>query len=87
MKKGLPKLTALQFLILRALLLEEKTSEELQSMLRQHNINRSPVAFYQLMARLEKAKYVTKIEQDGKNLYSLRLSGNYQLKHTVAFYR
>lgn len=55
---GLPDLTHLQFLILVKLLDGEQSGLDLRSALAERGEPKSGPAFYQLMSRLEEAKYV-----------------------------
>ena len=54
----IPTLTHLQFLILNALLDGERSGQEVRDDLAAANVRKSGPAFYQLMARLEDAKFV-----------------------------
>ena len=54
----LPPLTHLQFAVLDALGASETSGRELRARLREKGIKKSGPAFYQLMSRLEEAKYV-----------------------------
>jgi len=61
MKKGneLPELTGLQFLIIETIGAKKMRGAELRERLkRDHKVNKTGPAFYQLMARLEEAKLV-----------------------------
>jgi DNA-binding PadR family transcriptional regulator len=53
-----PDLTALQFLILSALLDHDRSGRDLRAVLEEHGVLKSSPAFYQLMARLEDGKLV-----------------------------
>lgn len=53
-----PVLTDLQFLVLLALLDGRSTGRSIRSELARSGINRSGPAFYQMMARLERAEFV-----------------------------
>ena len=57
-KKALPVLTHLQYLVLGVLLVDEQPGRVLREALARYGVRRSAPAFYQLMARLEKAKLV-----------------------------
>ena len=57
-KRELPTLTHLQFLVLGVLRTDEQPGRVLRRALASYGIRRSGPAFYQLMARLEKAKWV-----------------------------
>ena len=61
MKKAneLPELTGLQFLIIETIGAKRMRGAELRERLRrEHKVNKTGPAFYQLMARLEEAKLV-----------------------------
>ena len=55
----LPDLTHLQFAILDVLGPQEKSGREIRSGLEQREVCKSGPAFYQLMARLEQANFIT----------------------------
>jgi len=57
-KRALPTLTHLQFLVLGVLRTEQRPGRVVRHALATYGIRRSGPAFYQLMARLEKAKWV-----------------------------
>ena len=57
-KRTLPSLTHLQFLVLGVLHTEEQPGRVIRQALATYGVKRSGPAFYQLMARLEKAKLV-----------------------------
>jgi DNA-binding PadR family transcriptional regulator len=52
---ALPPLTSLQFLILGTLLDSERSGRVIRDRLAAYGVRRTPAAFYQLMARLERA--------------------------------
>jgi DNA-binding PadR family transcriptional regulator len=54
----LPDITHLQFLLLTALLDGEQSGRTLRAILEREGHRKSTPAFYQMMARLEDAKYV-----------------------------
>lgn len=54
----IPDLTHLQFAVLDALGAREKAGRELREALKARGIRKTGPAFYQLMARLEEAKFV-----------------------------
>jgi DNA-binding PadR family transcriptional regulator len=54
----MPTLTHLQFMILNALLDGERSGQEVRDALAAAKVRKSGPAFYQLMARLEDAKFV-----------------------------
>ena len=55
----LPPLTHLQFLILGGLLNGERPGRSIRETLAAHGVRRTPAAFYQMMARLERAGLAT----------------------------
>ena len=57
-KPALPSLTHLQFLVLGVLRTDEQSGRVIRQALHGYGVRRSAPAFYQLMARLEKAKWV-----------------------------
>ena len=57
-KPTLPSLTHLQFLVLGVLRSEEQSGRVIRQALASYGVKRSGPAFYQLMARLEKARLV-----------------------------
>ena len=57
-KRTLPTLTHLQYLVLGVLRNEEQPGRALRQVLASYGVRRSGPAFYQLMARLEKARWV-----------------------------
>lgn len=57
-KQVLPTLTHLQYLVLGVLRNEEQPGRVLRQVLASYGVRRSGPAFYQLMARLEKARWV-----------------------------
>jgi DNA-binding PadR family transcriptional regulator len=58
MSKALPTLTHLQYLVLGVLRTEEQPGRVLRHALAQYGVRRSAPAFYQLMSRLERARFV-----------------------------
>jgi DNA-binding PadR family transcriptional regulator len=58
MSRRLPSLTHLQFIVLGALLGNERRGRDLRRELARHGVRRSAPAFYQMMARLEDAGWV-----------------------------
>lgn len=56
---NVPELSHLQFLVLADLMREEKTGREIRETLRRYRVRQSGPAFYQMMARLEKAGLAT----------------------------
>ena len=57
-KRALPALTHLHFLVLGVLRVDEQPGRVLRHALASHGVRRSAPAFYQLMARLERASLV-----------------------------
>lgn len=57
-KRALPSLTHLQFLVLGVLRADEQPGRVIRKVLASHGVRRSSPAFYQLMARLERAGLV-----------------------------
>jgi len=55
---GVPNLTHLQYLVLAHLTAAARTGNELRSVLKQHGVQQSGPAFYQLMGRLERSSLV-----------------------------
>src|SRR5262245_15817688 len=90
----LPDLTALQFLILRELLDGELSGRDLRAALNKHGARKTLAAFYQLMARLEDAKFVTGRSETSRiddvtittRFYTLTGSGERAVHRTMHFY-
>ena len=59
MSRRIPELTHLQFLVLGILRNGPHTGRHVRRALSRHGIRRTAPAFYQMMARLEDAKYVS----------------------------
>jgi DNA-binding PadR family transcriptional regulator len=57
-KRALPALTHLQYLVLGVLRSEEQPGRVLRQALASYGVRRSGPAFYQLMARMERARLV-----------------------------
>jgi DNA-binding PadR family transcriptional regulator len=57
-RRALPALTHLQYLVLGVLRSEEQPGRVLRQALASYGVRRSGPAFYQLMSRLEKARWV-----------------------------
>ena len=53
-QRRLPKITHLQFLVLGALLSDERPGRAIREVIAAYGIRRSAPAFYQMMARLER---------------------------------
>jgi DNA-binding PadR family transcriptional regulator len=58
-RRLLPPLTHLQFLVLGAVLTGERSGKKLRRELARHGVRRTTPAFYQMMARIEDAHWVT----------------------------
>src|SRR6266404_4903821 len=90
----MPTITHLQFLILDALADGERSGQEVRDALKTARVRKSGPAFYQLMARLEDAKFVSgRYEQktiDGQPIkqrrYKLLAGGLRALAETREFY-
>lgn len=57
--RTLPPLTHLQFIVIAALLAGERAGKDVRRELAAHGVRRSGPAFYQMMARLEDAHWIT----------------------------
>jgi hypothetical protein len=57
-RASLPPLTSLQFLVLGTLLDAERPGRVVRDLLAAHRVRRTAAAFYQMMARLEKASLI-----------------------------
>jgi DNA-binding PadR family transcriptional regulator len=55
----LPDLTSLQFLVLHVLMGGQRAGRQIRDVLAEHGVSKTGPAFYQLMDRMEKAKFVT----------------------------
>ena len=55
----MPRITHLQFLVLGCLLEEARAGREIRAALHEHGVKKSGPAFYQAMARMEDAGFVT----------------------------
>lgn len=94
MSQALPSITHLQFVILDALGQQEAAGRALRGLLAQHGLKSSAPAFYQMMARLELAGWVTgRYEHqvvEGQHLkerrYEITKAGRRALAETRAFY-
>ena|SRR5436190_5408860 len=91
----LPPLTPLQFVVLEALLDGDRPGREIRDHLASRRIKKSGPAFYQMMARLEDAKFVNG-RYDEKVIggqmirerhYQLLRDGVKAYRETVDFYR
>src|SRR5690349_16897618 len=58
-RRLLPPLTHLQFLILGALLADQRSGKALRRELGRYGVRRTAAAFYQMMARIEDANWVS----------------------------
>lgn len=90
----LPDLTALQFLILRELLDGEQSGRQLRAALNKYGARKTLAAFYQLMARLEDARFVVGRSESQRiddvtittRYYTLTGSGEQAVEKTLEFY-
>ena len=57
--RSIPELTHLQFLVLGILRSGHRTGRHVRRALARHGVRRTAPAFYQMMARLEDARYVS----------------------------
>ena len=62
-RRGLPKLTALQFLVVGLVLGEVKRAKEVREKLRERGVRLSRPSLYRLIARLERSKWIEGIAQ------------------------
>lgn len=91
----LPELTHLQFLVLDALGPKEKRGKEMRHDLEKAGVTKTGPAFYQMMARLEEAKFVegryaTEIiagQIIKERVYRILGTGVQALEETRSFYR
>ena len=94
-RKRLPPITHLQFLVLGCLLDGEQAGRSIREVIAGYGVRRSGPAFYQMMARLERAKLV-----DGwyeqvtvgdqavtERRYRIRQAGHKLWSETQAFYQ
>jgi DNA-binding PadR family transcriptional regulator len=94
-KDQLPELSHLQFAVLDVLGTTQKSGKELRRGLGDLGIKKSGPAFYQMMARLEEAKFVegwyTQDIIDGQIIkerqYKMTGNGIYALNQTKKFYQ
>jgi DNA-binding PadR family transcriptional regulator len=92
--RAIPEITHLQFVVLGLLRAGEKTGRHIRRALTRHGVRRSAPAFYQMMARLEDARFVSgEYDQkivDGQIIkerrYSLTPQGEAAWSATRAFY-
>jgi DNA-binding PadR family transcriptional regulator len=92
--RAIPEITHLQFVVLGLLRAGEKTGRHIRRALARHGVRRSAPAFYQMMARLEDARFVSgEYDQkivDGQIIkerrYSLTPQGEAAWSATRAFY-
>ncbi|MEQ9504462.1 MAG: helix-turn-helix transcriptional regulator [Deltaproteobacteria bacterium] len=87
----MPALTALQYLVLRALISGELGAKDLKEVLRDNDVKKSSPAFYQLMTRLEEKGYIDAWwdeEADHHRTRKYRITGEGQrsVHQTEAFY-
>ena len=94
MQDKLPPLTSLQFLILSVLQDDERPGRDIRTALARFGARRSAAAFYQTMARLERARLIEGWYEQitvgdqavTERRYRLRPAGSRQLQETRAFY-
>ncbi len=92
---NLPPITHLQFLILDSLAADERAGQDVRDALAKHGAKRTLPAFYELMARLEKAdlvegSYAAKTvngQQVRERRYRVTEAGLEAHTATCAFYR
>ena len=90
----LPPLTSLQFFVVREIATEEVSGRILRERLAKVGINHNRAAFYQLMARLEDADFVTGRNQPKQignqtiieRIYSATKSGRAAIQQSIDFY-
>jgi DNA-binding PadR family transcriptional regulator len=58
MSKSMPAATHLQFLVLGTLVAEERPGREIRRIIAGYGVRRTSAAFYQMMARLERMRWV-----------------------------
>jgi DNA-binding PadR family transcriptional regulator len=58
MSKSVPAATHLQFLVLGTLAGEERPGRDIRTILARYGVRRTTAAFYQMMARLERMRWV-----------------------------
>lgn len=93
-RRRIPAITHLQFLVLGMLRAGERPGRHVRRALQRHGISRSAPAFYQMMARLEDAGFVTGAYDqkivDGQIIkerrYTLTPAGDQAWTATRAFY-
>ena len=94
MSPYLPALTPLQFIVLGALLAGEQRGRAVRQELTRHRVRRTAPAFYQMMARLEDAGWVSgfyrqRVEDSQllkERWYRITASGMRAWSHTRDFY-
>jgi DNA-binding PadR family transcriptional regulator len=92
--RAIPEITHLQFIVLGLLRSGDKTGRHVRRALARHGVRRTAPAFYQMMARLEDARFVSgEYDQkivDGQIIkerrYSLTPQGEAAWSATRAFY-
>lgn len=95
MQPRLPPITHLQFLILGCLLDGEQPGRAVRATIAGHGVRRSAPAFYQLMARLERAGLVDGFYEQitvgdqavTERRYRIRAAGTRAWRDTREFYR
>jgi DNA-binding PadR family transcriptional regulator len=58
MHDRIPSATHLQFLVLGALVGGERAGREIRDLIGRYGVRRTPAAFYQMMARLERQRWI-----------------------------
>jgi DNA-binding PadR family transcriptional regulator len=90
----IPELSHLQFVVIGALVGEERTGRAIRAELKRYRVRQSGPAFYQMMARLEKAGLVegwyTQAVVDGQIIkercYRIRPAGSKAWRECRRFY-
>ncbi len=93
-RHNLPELSHLQFAVLEVLGTAQKSGKDLRQGLSEHGLKKSGPAFYQMMARLEEAKFVegwySQVIIDGQIIkerqYKITGAGIRALNQTKQFY-
>lgn len=93
-KENLPELSHLQFAVLEVLGTAQMSGKDLRTGLSEHGLKKSGPAFYQMMARLEEAKFVegwySQLIIDGQIIkerqYKITGNGIRALNQTKNFY-
>jgi DNA-binding PadR family transcriptional regulator len=93
--RQLPELSHLQVLVLECLGTQKRSGRELRQLLAENKIKKSGPAFYQLMARLEEARFVegeySQKVVEGQIIkerhYRVTGQGEKAMRQTAAFYQ